>query len=65
MQIEGITAMTHLGNGTVATDIDATDYNTTLVAQGYTVRHIETWHDQDATYIIWDAPEVTEADLPF
>ena len=57
--------MTHLGNGTVATDIDATDYNTTLVAQGYTVRHIETWHENDTTCIIWDAPQITEADLPF
>ena len=57
--------MTHLSNGTVATDIDATDAHAALTAQGYTIRHIETWHDLDATCIIWDAPDLTEADLPF
>ena len=57
--------MTNLNNGTVATDIDANDDNTRLSAQGYTIRHIETWHDQDQTCIIWDAPDLTEADLPY
>ena len=57
--------MTQLSNGTVATDIDAHDENTALIAQGYTVRYIETWHDHDQTCIIWDTPEITEADLPF
>ena len=57
--------MTHLSNGTVATDIGATDYHAALTAQGYTVRHVETWHDHGTTCIVWDAPEITEADLPF
>ena len=65
MQKKGITDMTHLGNGTVATDIHAMDYNAALTAQGYTVRHIETWHDHDSTIVVWDAPEIAEADLPF
>ena len=57
--------MTHLSNGTVATDLEATDTNATLSAQGYTIRHIETWHATDETCIIWDAPELSEADLPY
>jgi hypothetical protein len=57
--------MTHLGNGIVATDIDATEYNTVLTAQGYTVRHVETWHDLGSTVVVWDAPEITDTDLPF
>ena len=65
MQKKGITTMTHLSNGTVATDIDATEYNAALTAQGYTVRHIETWHDHDSTIVVWDAPDITDADLPF
>ena len=57
--------MTQLSNGTVATDLDAHADNAHLTAQGYTVRHIETWHENDTTCIIWDAPQITEADLPF
>jgi hypothetical protein len=58
--------MTHLGNGTIATDLDAHDNNATLSAEGHTIRHIETWHrDIDHSCIIWDAPELTEADLPY
>ena len=57
--------MTQLSNGTVATDVDAHSDNATLTAQGYTIGHIETWHDQDQTCIVWDAPEITEADLPY
>ena len=56
--------MTHLSNGTVATDLDATDDNAALFAQGYTIRHIEDWHGHGSS-IIWDAPELTETDLPF
>ena len=54
--------MTNLNEGTVATDIDD---NTRLSAEGYTIRHIETWHDQDQTCIIWEAPDLTDADLPY
>jgi hypothetical protein len=58
--------MTHLDNGTIATDLDAHDDNATLSAEGYTIRHIETWHrDIDRTCIVWDAPEISEADLPW
>jgi hypothetical protein len=58
--------MTHLPNGTVATDIDAHDDNAALSAQGYTIRHVETYHRHpDMTCIVWDPPAITEADLPF
>ena len=57
--------MTQLSNGTAATDLDAHVDNAHLTAQGYTVRHIETWHENDTTCILWDAPQITEADLPF
>ncbi len=57
--------MTQLSNGTVATDLDAHDDNATLTARGYTIRHVETWPDHDTTCIVWDAPEITEADLPY
>ena len=57
--------MTRLNNGTVVTDVDAISDNAALTTQGYTIRHIETWHDHDATCIVWDAPELTEADFPF
>ena len=64
MQI-GNTTMTHLSNGTVVTDLDTDTDNHTLSGQGYTILHIETWHDTDQTCIVWDAPAITEADLPF
>lgn len=57
--------MTHLSNGTTVTDIDATDSNTALSAQGYTIRHIEDFHGHTSV-IHWDHPDaITEADLPF
>jgi hypothetical protein len=58
--------MTHLDNGTVVTDLDAHSDNAVLTDQGYTIRHIETWHrDFDHSCIVWDAPDITEADLPY
>jgi hypothetical protein len=57
--------MTQLSNGTIVTDIHAAHDNTALAAQGYTIRAIETWHDQDATCILWDAPAITDAECPF
>ena len=58
--------MTHLSNGTIVTDIDAHDDNLALSQRGYTIRHIETWHERDnQSFIVWDAPELTEADLPY
>jgi len=65
MQIGNID-MTRLSNGTVATDIDAHDENTILFDLGYTIRYIATYHrDDDMSCIIWDPPEIAEADLPF
>ena len=57
--------MTHLSNNTIATDLDAHDFNATLTAQGYTIRHIETYSDHNHSCIIWDAPELSDADCPF
>jgi hypothetical protein len=58
--------MTNLNNGTIATDIDAHADNDALTAQGYSIRHIETYHrDIDQTCIIWEAPALTETDLPY
>ena len=60
--------MTLLRNGIIATDLDAHNDNAQLIAQGYTVRHVETFHFKpgiDDTCIIWDAPQITEADLPY
>lgn len=57
--------MTHLDNGAIVTDIDSTE-NDRLAHLGYTIRHIETWHrETDHTCIVWDAPEIAEADLPY
>ena len=65
MQI-GNSAMTELSNGIVVTDLHAHDDNLSLSQRGYSIRHIETWHEQDnQTFIHWDAPELTEADLPY
>ncbi len=64
---KGNSAMTHLSNGTVVTDLDAHTDNADLTSYGYTIRHIETWHRDgtDQTFIAWDAPQITEADLPY
>ena len=52
----GNSAMTELSNGIIVTDLHAHD----------SIRHIETWHEQDnQTFIHWDAPELTEVDLPY
>jgi hypothetical protein len=57
--------MTQLRKGTTVTDIDAAHHNTALTAQGYTICAIESWHDHDTTCILWDAPRITEAELPY
>ena len=58
--------MTILSNGTVVTDLGNGDDNLALARQGYSIRHIETFHDHDDLSIVtWDAPELTEADLPY
>jgi hypothetical protein len=58
--------MTKLDNGTIATDLGSDIDNAALLDQGYSIRHIETYHrDIDHTCIIWEAPALTEADLPY
>ena len=62
----GKPAMTELSNGIIVTDLHAHDDNMSLSKRGYSIRHIETWHEQDnQSFIHWDAPELTEADLPY
>ena len=56
--------MTHLTDGTIVTDLGADADNAALLAQGYSIRHVETWHGHgEQSFIRWDAPEITEADL--
>lgn len=57
--------MTHLSTTTVATDLDAHTENAALTAQGYTIRHVETYHDHGTSCIVWDAPTLTDEDLPY
>jgi hypothetical protein len=58
--------MTFLSNGAVVTDIDAHAANLSLLRQGYAIRHLETWHAHDnQSFIHWDPPPLTEADLPY
>jgi|GEM_PF-2374460 hypothetical protein len=59
--------MTELSNGTVVTDLDAHTDNDMLTSRGYTIRHVETWHleGNDESYIVWDAPQISEAELPY
>ena len=58
--------MTRLTNSTVVTDLDARRDNDALIAQGYTIRHVETWHrDTDQSCIVWDAPELSDTDIPY
>ena len=51
----------------IATDLDAHDDNAALTAQGYTIRHVETWHSAgcNETCIVWDAPAISEREVPF
>ena len=63
---KGNSAVTHLNNGTIVTDAEASYENAALSAQGYTIRHIETWHGaNDQTCIVWDRPEINEAEIPY
>ena len=57
--------MTKLSNGAIVTDLDNASDNRNLANQGYTVRHIETYQDHNQTCIVWDAPTLSEDDLPF
>ena len=59
--------MTILNATTCATDLHDTMANSLLTGQGYTIRHIETWHrdDHSDNIIVWDNPAITEADLAY
>lgn len=57
--------MTHLSSNTVATDIHAHAHNAALTEQGYTIRHIEDWHGQETSCIVWDAPAISDAEIPY
>ena len=58
--------MTHLNDGTIVTSLDAHDDNTVLTAGGFSIRHVETWHGhEEQSFVHWDPPEITEADLAF
>jgi hypothetical protein len=59
--------MTEMSDGTIITDLDNDANNNRLTSRGYTIRHIETWHrDGDSeSFVVWDPPEITEADLPY
>ena len=59
--------MTQVDANTTATDFNDTDTNAQLLGQGYSIRHIETWHRDTSSdsIIIWDTPAITEAGLPY
>jgi hypothetical protein len=59
--------MTRMSDGSYVTDLDNGDDNQRLTVQGYTIRHIETWRrdEEPESFIVWDAPEISEADLPY
>jgi hypothetical protein len=59
--------MTQIDHNTCATDLDDQVTNGRLTEQGYTIRHIETWHrnGQSDSVIFWDTPSISEADMPF
>jgi hypothetical protein len=59
--------MTKIDANTTATDFNDTDTNAHLLDQGYSIRHIETWRrdDHSDSFIIWDSPAITEAELPY
>ena len=59
--------MTEMSDGTIVTDVDNHADNDRLTSRGYTIRHIETWHRDGVSesFVVWDPPAITEADLPF
>jgi len=59
--------MTKIDQNIYATDLDDQVTNGHLTDQGYTIRHIETWHrnGHSETIIVWDGPTISAADVPF
>jgi hypothetical protein len=64
-QIRKEHVMTKIDHNTIATDLNDHATNTQLIASGYSIRHIETWHrdGQDDSTIVWDI--IDESNLPF
>ena len=57
--------MTRLSNGTVVTNRNDDTQSAILFDEGYTVCHIETLHTAGESFIHWNPPPITEADLPY
>ena len=59
--------MTRIDPNTCATDLNDAITNQQLTEQGYTIRAIETWHQdgQSDSIILWDSPVLSGADLPY
>lgn len=59
--------MTKIDLKTTATNLDNATINEQLLGEGYTIRHIETWHTDGSSesFILWDNPELTDADIPY
>ena len=66
LKAERVPTMTFLANGSIVSDLDNSIVNQNLADQGYSIRHIETFHDQDEqSFITWDAPALSDDDLPY
>jgi hypothetical protein len=59
--------MTEINQNIYATDLNDDDTNCRLTDQGFTIRCIETWHrgGHSDGIIIWDAPRISAADVPY
>jgi hypothetical protein len=57
--------MTRIDHNTIATDRNDDAANAQLLASGYSIRHIETWHrdGHDISTIVWDV--LSTEDLPY
>jgi hypothetical protein len=52
--------MTFIGYEPIVTNITDRKGIREMTKYGYTIRHIETWHDEEEnTFIVWDAPPET------
>jgi hypothetical protein len=59
--------MTKIDQNSYATDLDDQVTNSHLTDQGYTIRHIETWHrnGHSESIIVWDGPTISAGDVPY
>ena len=53
--------------GQLVTELHSDTINANLLQAGHSIRHIETWnlHGDFESFIVWDCPALTEADLPY